>query len=80
MHILLTSLLLFVAYFVYDLLYAKWTEYVVTKRPYLAAHASVGIYLIGSWGIILYVANPWLLIPIILGAWLGTYVAVKRSR
>jgi uncharacterized membrane protein YfcA len=61
------------------MLYAQWTIYISKKKSVLAANTSVGIYLIGAYGTITFVANPWLLIPIILGAWLGTYVAVKRS-
>ena len=77
---LITSILLFAAYFFYDLLYTKWIIYVSKKKSIAAANTSVGIYVIGAYGTIVYVANYWFLIPILLGAWLGTFIAVKRNR
>lgn len=77
---ILTSILLFIAYFVYDYLYAKWVIAVAQKHAVIAANLSVGIYLIGAWGTILYVSNPWFLIPIVLGAWLGTYTAIRYKK
>lgn len=71
---------LFVAYVVVDILYVYYTLYVTRLQSVAAAHTSVAIYLIAIFGVINYVNNYLYVIPISIGAWLGTYATVEWEK
>lgn len=62
-----------------DFFWAKWSIACGEKLPYRAALYGGAIVACGSFAIVEYTANHWLVIPAILGASIGTFVAVKRS-
>lgn len=71
------SLAIFAAYSITYALYAKFVRWVVDERPMMAATCSVATALFTLLGIMQCIDNRWYLIPLSLGAWLGTYVAIK---
>jgi len=72
-----TWLILFVIYFAFDILYAKYILSVNKLRALKAANLSAVLYLLTVYGTIEYVENVINVIPILLGSWLGTYVSLK---
>ena len=73
---MLVAILMFIAMFALDFVWAWYTRAVALKSRYQAAAASGAIYLIGGIATVEYVQNPWLLIPATLGGMLGTYAAM----
>ncbi len=71
---------IFVAYFIYDVLYAYFTISVQNLKAGRAATFSSLLYIIGTAGVLSYVENFLYTIPIIIGGWLGTYAAVVREK
>lgn len=71
---------IFVAYFVIDILYVYYTLYVTHLRAVAAANTSFLIYLIAAIGVINYVSDYLYIIPLVAGAWLGTYVTVEWEK
>lgn len=60
-----------------------WTKYmlaVADKRPTASGLWSAGIVLFGAFNIVTYVHNHWALIPAALGAFLGTWLTVRRAK
>ncbi len=72
-----TWLILFVIYFIFDILYAKYIISVNKLRALRSANISVVMYLLTVFGTIAYVENFINVIPILLGSWLGTYVSIS---
>jgi len=72
--------ILFVVYFVYDVLYAQFILSVQKLQATLSATISGAMYVISAIGIIKYTDNPWYLLPIALGASLGTFCFIKREK
>jgi hypothetical protein len=68
---------LFVASAVLDVVFVLYTYAVVKKRPLAAANWSLLTYVLMALGIVNYVSNKWYLIPLSLGAFLGSYCTVK---
>lgn len=69
----------FVALFALDFVWAKYTHALTAKRPVASgALASVLIVLSGA-AAVGYTSDPWLLIPAALGAFAGTWCAVRKS-
>lgn len=59
-----------------------WTKYIAAaaaKHPHKAAAWSAAIILVGAVNIISYTQNHWLIIPAVLGAYAGTWLAVWRD-
>jgi hypothetical protein len=60
-----------------------WTLYIVAiekRRRHLAAFYSVAIMATGAFTTISYIGNWWMIVPILAGAYAGTYTAVRLSR
>lgn len=72
-----TAVLVFLAYFVIDVLYALYIIAVGKKQAGLAACMTSGIYTLAALGVMTYSRNPIYVLPLALGAFLGTYVVVK---
>ena len=60
-----------------DIVFALYTVAVVKLNPLFAANMSALTYLLGAAGILSYVRNKWYLVPLSLGAFIGTYAVVK---
>lgn len=75
-----TAVCLFVLYVVVDLLYATYTLSVTKLQPAKAATIGAGMYVLLAAGVISYSHNPMYLIPIGVGSWLGTYLAVIKEK
>lgn len=71
--------LLFVVYLATDYLFAYYTKRVVEGKAYLAAHAGTIIVFLAAFGVISYTENPWYILPIAMGSWVGTFLSVKYS-
>jgi len=69
--------LAFFGLFVLDLIWAVYTKHIIGKSPWLASFWSSIIILLNGTITVAYVGRPWLLIPAALGAFIGTFVAVK---
>jgi len=62
-----------------DLLWTEWTNAVIAKQPIRAGFMSTGTVMVSAFTAISYMANPLYIIPAICGAFIGTYVAVRRK-
>lgn len=69
--------LLFVIYFAFDLCYALYIKSVQDVKPLRAANLSVLLFLLTAYGTIEYVNNFINIIPIIFGAWTGSFLTLK---
>lgn len=73
----LTALTVFVVYVFFDILYALYVICVSRRQAVAASAISSVLYSLGAYGVMNYLHNAWYLIPLALGAFIGTYVAVK---
>lgn len=73
-------LFVFVACFALDFVWAYYTKAVTERAEWRAAWWAAGIMVLGGIGQIGYVNDPVLLIPAALGAFGGTFAAIKRHR
>jgi len=75
-----TAWLVFTTYFVVDILYARYITEVAHKRALRAAVISCFLYSLLAYGVISYSRNTLYLVPLVLGAFWGTYVTVRFQR
>lgn len=73
----LTALTVFVVYVVFDILYAVYVLCVSQKRAIAASFTGSMLYSLGAVGVMNYTHNILYLIPLSMGAFVGTYIAVK---
>ncbi len=73
-------LAMFIAYFVYDWLYARYTLFVANLKASSAATFGALLYAISAFGVLNYVENLLYIIPMVIGGWLGTYYAIKKEK
>ena len=73
------AVLVFIATFLADMCWTKYSISATERKAFEAALWSVAIIALGAFTLIVYVHNNWLLIPELIGAFLGTYLAVKHS-
>ncbi|MFA6552265.1 MAG: hypothetical protein WCT19_02070 [Candidatus Paceibacterota bacterium] len=73
------AIIIFTAYFVVDILYAKYTFGVVNYKAHQAALYAVTIYVFVSIGVLSLFTNFLYIIPLACGSYLGTYLTVKRE-
>lgn len=77
----LLGIVVFVAAVVLDYAYVRYQESVSAKREHAAARWSVALYAIGSVGwMTILDASKWYMIPECLGLYVGTVVAMRRSK
>lgn len=75
---MLRAAAVFLALFLLDFVWAKYTYAMTARQPGRAsAYAALVILFSGS-AAIGYTTDPWMLVPAMLGAFAGTYVAVRR--
>lgn len=68
---------IFFFYATIDVLYVLYTRYIVEKRPLATANVAGIIYGLISLGTVLYTENHWYIVFVVLGSWVGTYIAAK---
>lgn len=73
----LIAIALLFGFILYDFLYAIYYIFVSRKMAFMAANTACALYIIGSVSTIAYLGNYYYLIPIFIGSYIGTYVAVK---
>lgn len=71
------ALALFATYVVIDYLYAIYYIYVGKRLAFKAATVAAFMYVLLSYGVIAYTKNPWYIVSIASGSFIGTYVAVR---
>jgi len=76
----LTAFIIFITYLIIDVLYALYVIYVGKGNALIAATMSALMYGFIAYGVINYSKNPYYIIPLVLGAWLGTYIVVKYKK
>lgn len=69
-----------VLYFVYDVIWARYTVCVSEHRPFAAATYALAIYGVGAFGLLAIVGDRKCIIPAAIGGFAGTYFAVWRSK
>lgn len=72
-----TAALVFVVYVVFDILYALYVIFVGQKRALAASVTGAMLYSLGAVGVMSYTHNKLYIIPLSMGAFVGTYIAVK---
>lgn len=72
-----TAATVFVVYVFFDILYALYVICVSRRQAVTASAISAVLYSLGAYGVMNYLHNPWYLIPLACGAFIGTYIAVK---
>ena len=75
----LIAIALLFGFILYDFLYAVYYIFVSKKMAFMAANTACALYIIGSVSTIAYLGNYYYLIPIFIGSYIGTYVAVNFS-
>lgn len=72
-----TAATVFVVYVFFDILYALYVICVSRKQALAASAISSVLYSLGAYGVMNYLDNPWYLLPLACGAFIGTYIAVR---
>jgi uncharacterized membrane protein YfcA len=67
----------FTAMVLLDLVWVAYTKKVIKNKPALAGMYASAIMLINAVVTISYVTDPWMLLPVALGAFVGSYVGVR---
>jgi len=74
------TLAVFIAYFIVDALYARYTLHVTQYRASSAATTGALMHFILAFGVLNYVQIYLYVIPLAMGSWLGTYVVVRLEK
>lgn len=69
----------FAALFALDFVWAKYTYAMQARQPIVAGGLSSMLILLSGAAAIGYTSNPWLLVPAMLGAFAGTWCAVRQK-
>lgn len=72
-------LICFVCMFLLDFAWARYTRAAAGSRRVASANYAVLITLLNVVVTTHWVGDPWLVVPTLLGAWVGTYAAIKGS-
>ena len=70
--------LVFLAVAALDVAWARYTRAVGGRKATRAAVWAVAIYALGALVTIEYVREPWLLVPAVAGAFIGTWIGTVR--
>jgi hypothetical protein len=74
---MITAVLVFLSVAALDFVWAHYTKAVNRSNPMMAGIYAAIIMLLGGTAAVGYVNDPWMLIPACLGAFVGTYGALK---
>lgn len=77
---MIATVTVFLSVFLLDFVWAKYTYAMTEKRALGAGTYSAAIIVLSGTAAVGYVHNPWMLIPAALGAFVGTFVAVKVKK
>jgi hypothetical protein len=77
MNIWIQTIVVFFISILTDIVWGLYIRRANEGKAISAANMTVGIMAFGAINVISYIQNHWLLIPIVLGNWLGTYSIVK---
>jgi hypothetical protein len=77
---ILTCLMLFSVYFIFDILYCKYILATMELEAEKASILSMAIGGIPYLGMATFISNPWYAIPPILGYGVGTYTILKLEK
>lgn len=77
---ILTAIILFVFYLVFDILYAQYIIAVGESKAVKSATISAILIVLSLYGTIEVVKNYWYIIPVAMGCWLGTYLTIKFQK
>lgn len=69
---------IFFALLALDFIYARYTQNIVAGRAWQASLNAAMLYAITGFATLTYVAEPLLLIPAVVGAFTGTWLAVRK--
>jgi uncharacterized membrane protein YfcA len=72
-----TAATVFAVYIFFDILYALYVITVSHRQALAASAISSVLYSLGAFGVMNYTHNAWYLVPLALGAFCGTYIAVR---
>lgn len=70
-------ILIFLAALVVEIIMAEYTYYLMDQRAWQAASFSTLVVVVQQALNLTIFNRPFLLVPLVAGAWLGTYVATK---
>jgi len=70
----------FFGMFFTDIFYTYYLKAIYEERAIAASNWAVVVYFIASFLIIGYTTDHWIILPAILGAWLGTFVGLKIKK
>lgn len=73
----ITAAMIFIVYTFIDILYTLYVIYVNERKALQAACTTSAIYVLIAFGVVNYSKNPWYILPLASGAFLGTFLAVK---
>ena len=76
---MIKGLLVFLAMFLVDVFWAKYTAAIAEKNAIAAANWSAGIILLGALTVVAYTQNQTFLLYAMGGGWLGTYVTIRSK-
>jgi hypothetical protein len=71
------ALLVFLATLTADICWARYTGHAANGERWAAAWWGAGIYAFGAFTVVVYTADHWMVVPAVLGAFVGTAVGVK---
>lgn len=72
------ALVVFMCTVIADIAWTRYTLAVTQRRPHVAAAWSAAIILIGAVTVIAYTDNPLYVLPAAAGAYVGTWLAVRK--
>lgn len=75
----LQSAVAFISVAALDFVWAKYTYAMTGRRPIAAGLYAGAIFALGGVAVLSYAANPWMLLPSVAGAFVGTWAAVRFS-
>lgn len=79
MNVALQAAITFGAMFALDFVWVYYTRAVTARRVVPAGGWAAGITVLNGVAAIIYVGDPWTIVPAGLGAFVGTLVAMRRG-
>jgi hypothetical protein len=74
------AIAIFIAAFVVDIVWVFYIRGIARLKTLVAASWAAVLALIGCFMVVSYVENPFYIIPVALGAFFGTYLAIWYER
>lgn len=74
------ALLIFCLSVILDGIWASYTVAISSLKPFKAALMGASLYALNSFVVLSYTTNPWYIIFIVLGAFMGTFVMVSYEK